>query len=177
MIQECDGRAIVLARLLWHHSVVQRDRHNGEGIDLVDAHGCAVSANTFPLKKMPPKVKDGIGTPNKTGTGSRMKAKKTGNTFCEGACPGFVSASKKFPHLRHRSLGAGQSLDPGASYCHSEGRTTNSSSAATWLWPRLARPECGHLVVSGTVTGRVISKQVRFPSRSLQKMRPLLMTT
>jgi hypothetical protein len=89
MIQECDGRAIVLARLLWHHSVVQRDRHNGEGIDLVDAHGCAVSANTFPLKKMPPKVKDGICAPNKTGTGSRMKAKKNRKHVLRGCLSRF----------------------------------------------------------------------------------------
>lgn len=89
MIEECDGRAIVLARdsygITLSSNVIA---HNGGGIDLVDAHGCTVSANTFPLLKLPPKAKDGtqrlqletrclrIGKDS-----SRITV--TGNSFCD----------------------------------------------------------------------------------------------
>ena len=64
MIEECDGRAIVLARDCYGITLSSNViAHNGGGIDLVDAHGCAVSANTFPLLKMPPKAKDGTQPP------------------------------------------------------------------------------------------------------------------
>ena len=60
MIEECDGRAIVLARdsygITLSANVIA---HNAGGIDLVDAHGCSVSANTFVLLKPPPAAKDG----------------------------------------------------------------------------------------------------------------------
>ena len=60
MIEECDGRAIVLARDCYGITLSSNViAHNGGGIDLIDAHGCAVSANTFPLLKLPPKAKDG----------------------------------------------------------------------------------------------------------------------
>ncbi len=52
MIEECVGAAIVLDRdcygITLSANVVA---HNGEGILLADAHGCAVSANTFTLMK------------------------------------------------------------------------------------------------------------------------------
>lgn len=54
MIEECDGRAIVLARDCYGITLSANViAHNGGGIDLVDAHGCAVSANTFVLLKPP----------------------------------------------------------------------------------------------------------------------------
>lgn len=64
MIEECDGRAIVLARDCYGITLSANViAHNGGGIDLIDAHGCAVSANTFPLLKLPPKAKDGTQPP------------------------------------------------------------------------------------------------------------------
>ncbi|MCG6156583.1 right-handed parallel beta-helix repeat-containing protein [Rubinisphaera margarita] len=60
MIEECEKRAIVLARDCYGITLSANViAHNGGGIDLVDAHGCAVSANTFPLLKTPIKPKDG----------------------------------------------------------------------------------------------------------------------
>lgn len=60
MIEECDGRAIVLARDCYGITLSANViAHNGGGIDLIDAHGCAVSANTFVLLKPPPAAKDG----------------------------------------------------------------------------------------------------------------------
>ncbi len=52
MIEECNGTAIILDRdcygITLSANVVA---HNGAGIDLRDAHGCAVSANTFTIMK------------------------------------------------------------------------------------------------------------------------------
>lgn len=89
MIEECDGRAIVLARDCYGITLSSNViAHNGGGIDLIDAHGCAVSANTFPLLKMPPKAKDGT-QPMQLATrclrigkdSSRITV--TGNSFCD----------------------------------------------------------------------------------------------
>jgi hypothetical protein len=52
MIEECHGAAIVLARDCYGDTVSANViAHNGAGVDLRDAHGCAVSANTFTLLK------------------------------------------------------------------------------------------------------------------------------
>ncbi len=52
MIEECKGRAIVLDRECYGITMAANViAHNGAGIDLIDAHGCAVSANTFTLMK------------------------------------------------------------------------------------------------------------------------------
>ena len=89
MIEECDGRAIVLARDCYGITLSSNViAHNGGGIDLVDAHGCAVSANTFPLLKMPPKAKDGTQPPQletrclRIGKDSSRIA-VSGNSFCD----------------------------------------------------------------------------------------------
>lgn len=89
MIEECDGRAIVLARDCYGITLAANViAHNGGGIDLVDAHGCAVSANTFVLLKMPPKAK-GSTQPPQLGTLNLRIAKDssritvTGNSFCD----------------------------------------------------------------------------------------------
>jgi len=50
MIEECKGRAIVLDRECYGITLSANViAHNGSGIILDDAHGCAVSANTFTL--------------------------------------------------------------------------------------------------------------------------------
>ena len=89
MIEECDGRAIVLARDCYGITLSSNViAHNGGGIDLIDAHGCAVSANTFPLLKMPPKAKDGT-QPPQLPTGCLRIGKDSsriavsGNSFCD----------------------------------------------------------------------------------------------
>jgi len=89
MIEECDGRAVVLARDCYGITLSSNViAHNGGGIDLVDAHGCAVSANTFPLLKMPPKAKDGTQPPQlgmqclRIGKDSG-RITVTGNSFCD----------------------------------------------------------------------------------------------
>ncbi len=89
MIEECDGRGIVLARDCYGITLSANViAHNGGGIDLVDAHGCAVSANTFVLLKMPPKAKDGT-QPAQLDTRCLRIAKDssritvTGNSFCD----------------------------------------------------------------------------------------------
>lgn len=52
MIEECNGTAIVLDRDCYGITLSANViAHNGGGIDLRDAHGCAVSANTFTLMK------------------------------------------------------------------------------------------------------------------------------
>ena len=52
MIEECQGTAIVLDRDCYGITLSANViAHNGGGIDLRDAHGCAVSANTFTLIK------------------------------------------------------------------------------------------------------------------------------
>lgn len=52
MIEECNGRAIVLDRDCYGITVSANViAHNGGGVDLIDAHGCAVSANTFTINK------------------------------------------------------------------------------------------------------------------------------
>jgi len=52
MIEECKGYAIVLDRDCYGITLSANViAHDGGGIDLRDAHGCAVSANTFTLMK------------------------------------------------------------------------------------------------------------------------------
>ena len=52
MIEECNGTAIILDRDCYGITLSANViAHNGGGIDLRDAHGCAVSANTFTIMK------------------------------------------------------------------------------------------------------------------------------
>lgn len=52
MIEECNGTAIILDRDCYGNTLSANIiAHNGVGIDLRDAHGCAVSANTFTIMK------------------------------------------------------------------------------------------------------------------------------
>lgn len=89
MIEECDGRGIVLNRDCYGVTLSANViAHNGGGIDLRDAHGCAVSANTFVLLKMPTKLSDGTQPPQLdtrclriTKDSSRITV--TGNSFCD----------------------------------------------------------------------------------------------
>jgi parallel beta-helix repeat protein len=90
MIEECDGRGIVLARDCYGITLSANViAHNGGGIDLVDAHGCAVSANTFVLLKTPVKTKEGTPPPSLLDTRCLRIAKDssritvTGNNFCD----------------------------------------------------------------------------------------------
>lgn len=89
MIEECDGRGIVLARDCYGITLSANViAHNGGGIDLLDAHGCAVSANTFVLLKMPPKAKDGTQPPQLDTRCLRIakdssRITVTGNSFCD----------------------------------------------------------------------------------------------
>lgn len=89
MIEECDGRAIVLARDCYGITLSSNViAHNGGGIDLIDAHGCTVSANTFPLLKLPPKTKDGVQPPQLPTRCLRIgqdsgRITVTGNSFCD----------------------------------------------------------------------------------------------
>ena len=73
MIEECAGTAIILDRDCYGITLSANViAHNGAGIDLRDAHGCAVSANTFTLMK-----KNAL----RIATGSGRIA-VTGNSFC-----------------------------------------------------------------------------------------------
>jgi parallel beta-helix repeat protein len=52
MIEECAGWAVILDRDCYGDTVSANViAHNGGGVDCLDAHGCAVSANTFTLLK------------------------------------------------------------------------------------------------------------------------------
>jgi hypothetical protein len=52
MIEECNGTAVILDRDCYGIALSANViAHNGAGIDLVDAHGCAVSANTLTINK------------------------------------------------------------------------------------------------------------------------------
>ncbi len=52
MIEECNGTAVILDRDCYGDTISANViAHNGAGVDLRDAHGCAVSANTFTLMK------------------------------------------------------------------------------------------------------------------------------
>ena len=52
MIEECHGAAVILDRDCYGDTISANViAHNGSGVDLRDAHGCAVSANTFTLMK------------------------------------------------------------------------------------------------------------------------------
>lgn len=50
MIEECKGHAVIMGRDCYGNTVSANViAHNGGGVDLLDAHGCAVSANTFTI--------------------------------------------------------------------------------------------------------------------------------
>ncbi len=89
MIEECDYRAIVLDRDCYGITLSSNViAHNGGGIDLLDAHGCTVSANTFVLLKLPTKAADGTQPEPPDTSCLRITADSgritvTGNTFCD----------------------------------------------------------------------------------------------
>ncbi|MFO0817045.1 MAG: right-handed parallel beta-helix repeat-containing protein [Pirellulales bacterium] len=90
MIEECDGRAVVLARDCYGITISANViAHNGGGVDLIDAHGCAVSANTFVLLKSPVKPKGDEAAPPALDTRCLRIASEsgritvTGNSFCD----------------------------------------------------------------------------------------------
>ncbi len=50
MIEECKGHAVIMGRDCYGNTVSANViAHNGGGVELLDAHGCAVSANTFTI--------------------------------------------------------------------------------------------------------------------------------
>lgn len=52
MIEECNAAALVMDRNCYGNTVSANViAHNGSGVELLDAHGCSVSANTFTLMK------------------------------------------------------------------------------------------------------------------------------
>lgn len=52
MIEECQGTAIILDRDCYGDTISSNViAHNGSGIDLIDAHGCSISANTLTIMK------------------------------------------------------------------------------------------------------------------------------
>lgn len=52
MIEECKGHAVIMDRNCYGNTVSANViAHNGGGVELLDAHGCAVSANTFTINK------------------------------------------------------------------------------------------------------------------------------
>ena len=52
MIEECNGTAVIMDRQCYGNTVSANViAHNGGGVDLRGAHGCAVSANTFTILK------------------------------------------------------------------------------------------------------------------------------
>ena len=73
MIEECQGTAIILDRNCYGNTLSANViAHNGAGVDLRDANGCAVSANTFTIMQ-----KDAL----RIGPGSGRIA-VGGNSFC-----------------------------------------------------------------------------------------------
>jgi parallel beta-helix repeat protein len=74
MIEECQGTAVILRRDVYGITVSSNviAHHNTGGVELVDAHGCAISANTFVLVKQNGLV---------VGPGS-SRITITGNNFC-----------------------------------------------------------------------------------------------
>jgi len=73
MIEECQGTAIILDRDCYGNTISANViAHNGAGVDLRDAHGIAVSANTFTLMTEPA-LKIGK---------SSGRVTVTGNNFC-----------------------------------------------------------------------------------------------
>lgn len=72
MIEECNGTAVILDRDCYGITLSANViAHNGAGIDLKDAHGCAVSANTFTINKMDA-LKIGPGSGRITVTGNNF---------------------------------------------------------------------------------------------------------
>jgi hypothetical protein len=52
MIEECNGSAVILDRDCYGITVSANViAHNGQGVDLRDAHGCAISANTLTIMR------------------------------------------------------------------------------------------------------------------------------
>lgn len=73
MIEECNGTAITLDRDCYGITISANViAHNGAGVDLADAHGCAISANTFTIMKQ---------HALRIGRGSG-RITVTGNNFC-----------------------------------------------------------------------------------------------
>jgi len=74
MIEECKGTAVTLDRDCYGITISANViAHNGAGVDLKDAHGCAVSANTFTLMK-----NDALRIGQHSG-----RIAVTGNSFCD----------------------------------------------------------------------------------------------
>jgi hypothetical protein len=86
MIEECKGTAVVLDRDCYGITLSANViAHDGAGIDLRDAHGCAVSANTFTIMQT-----DAV----RVGPDSGRIA-VTGNSFCDSYIGGQLKRAEK----------------------------------------------------------------------------------
>lgn len=78
MIEECNGAALIMDRDCYGNTVSANViAHNGAGVDLRDAHGCSVSANTFTIMKTHA-LKIGSGSGRITVTGNNFSNSEIG---------------------------------------------------------------------------------------------------
>lgn len=92
MIEECNGTAITLDRDCYGIALSANViAHNGAGIDLRDAHGCAVSANTLTIMKTDA-LKIGPGSGRITVTGNSFSNSDVGEKAVKRAVNDFAAA-------------------------------------------------------------------------------------
>lgn len=92
MIEECNGTAITLDRDCYGITISANViAHNGAGVDLRDAHGCAVSANTLTIMKTDA-LKIGPGSGRITVTGNNFSNSSVGPTTVKRAVDDIAAA-------------------------------------------------------------------------------------
>jgi parallel beta-helix repeat protein len=104
MIEECNGWAVILDRDCYGDTVSSNViAHNGGGVDLRDAHGCAISANTFTILKTHA-LRIGPGSDRITATGNNFSNSYLGDGQVKRATDDFAAAGVTLEGTRDVAL-------------------------------------------------------------------------
>jgi len=104
MIEECQGWAVILDRDCYGDTISANViAHNGGGVDLRDAHGCAVSANTFTIIKEHA-LRIGPGSGRITVTGNNFSNSFLGDDQVKRATDDFAAAGMTLEGTRDVSI-------------------------------------------------------------------------
>lgn len=140
MIEECNGTAIILDRDCYGNTISANviAHELGGGVDLRDAHGCAVTGNTFVIVHQ-----FGIKVGKNSG-----RITITGNNFSNS----YVGGKNKRPATSQQPMGRDEGSGVVLEACSGVAITGNSFSGLAHSAVQ-AKGQCARIVVTGNVIG------------------------